>query len=51
MRYPTAPEPTVRGNDVVFAGHAVVVSAVVGTMFFRGWWGFEQDDEGVGWGG
>jgi hypothetical protein len=37
-----SPEPTVRGNDVVFAAHAVVLSFLTWTMFWESAWGFKQ---------
>ncbi|KAL8840351.1 MAG: hypothetical protein Q9170_001366 [Blastenia crenularia] len=42
IRNPSAPNPTVQINDVVFALHAVVLSAVVWSMFAKRIWGFEQ---------
>ncbi|KAL9031790.1 MAG: hypothetical protein Q9196_000217 [Gyalolechia fulgens] len=42
VRNPSAPHPTVRFNDVVFALHAVVLSALTWTMFAPRIWGFEQ---------
>ncbi|KAK2747499.1 hypothetical protein FQN57_001991 [Myotisia sp. PD_48] len=40
-RYPTSPEPTVRGNDLAFAVHAVVLSTLVYSQFFPAIWGFK----------
>jgi cystinosin len=42
-RNPVSPEPTVRGNDVIFVGHSVLMSMTVCSMFFRRIWGFDQD--------
>ncbi|EEH42967.2 uncharacterized protein PADG_07787 [Paracoccidioides brasiliensis Pb18] len=39
-RYPIAPEPTVRLNDLAFAAHAVVLSSLVFSQFFPAIWGF-----------
>ena len=37
-----SPEPTVRGNDVAFAAHAVVLSSLTYSMFLKRLWGLEQ---------
>ncbi|KAL8923583.1 MAG: hypothetical protein Q9208_004530 [Pyrenodesmia sp. 3 TL-2023] len=42
VRNPSAPNPTVRLNDVVFALHAVVLSSLVWSMFAKRIWGLEQ---------
>ncbi|KAL9604765.1 MAG: hypothetical protein Q9219_000213 [cf. Caloplaca sp. 3 TL-2023] len=42
VRNPSAPNPTVQFNDVVFASHAVVLSALVWSMFTPRLWGFKQ---------
>ncbi|KAI4156866.1 MAG: hypothetical protein L6R39_000956 [Caloplaca ligustica] len=42
IRNPSAPDPTVRFNDVVFALHGVVLSTLVWSMFAKRIWGFEQ---------
>lgn len=42
VRNPSAPYPTVQTNDVVFALHAVVLSAITWSMFAPKIWGFEQ---------
>ncbi|EEH34559.2 cystinosin [Paracoccidioides lutzii Pb01] len=39
-RYPIAPEPTVRLNDLAFAAHAVILSLLVFSQFFPAIWGF-----------
>jgi cystinosin len=41
-RNPISPEPTVRFNDVAFTAHALVLSALTLSMFWRRLWGFEQ---------
>ncbi|KAL8723230.1 MAG: hypothetical protein Q9225_000420 [Loekoesia sp. 1 TL-2023] len=41
-RNPSAPNPTVQLNDVVFAIHAVILSSLVWSMFAPRIWGFEQ---------
>ena len=41
-RNPVSPKPTVRGNDVAFAAHAAIVTAITLSMFSRGLWGLEQ---------
>lgn len=38
----TSQEPTVRGNDVAFAGHALVCSLVTASMYVKKIWDFEQ---------
>ena len=48
IRNPVSPEPTVRFNDIAFALHAVVLSAITWSMFFPRIWGFEQGVWGVG---
>ncbi|KAJ5688592.1 hypothetical protein N7462_002984 [Penicillium macrosclerotiorum] len=40
-RNPTATEPTVRFNDLAFAVHAVVLSAIVYTQFWPAIWGLK----------
>ncbi|KAI4203235.1 MAG: hypothetical protein LQ346_001831 [Caloplaca aetnensis] len=42
VRNPSAPNPTVRLNDVVFTVHAVVLSSLVWSMFAKRIWGLEQ---------
>lgn len=41
-RNPRAPEPTVRFNDVAFAAHAIVLTLLLLSQFFKGIWGFKQ---------
>lgn len=48
-RNPASPVPTVRGNDVAFAGHALIICFVLLSMFSRSIWGFEQGAIGSGW--
>ncbi len=45
-RNPVSPEPTVRANDVAFAAHAVLLSFLTWTMFWKWAWGFEQGGSG-----
>jgi cystinosin len=40
-RHPVSPEPSVRFNDLAFAVHSVVLSAIVYTQFFPSIWGFK----------
>lgn len=47
-RNPVSPEPTVRANDVAFAAHAVVLSALTWSMFWGPLWGLEQGGRGRG---
>lgn len=42
-RNPVSPEPPVQINDAAFAGHSVVLSVMVWSMFFKKIWGFDQD--------
>jgi cystinosin len=39
--------PTVQFNDVVFAGHAVVLSSLTASMYIRRLWGFDEGGKGV----
>jgi cystinosin len=39
-RHPFSPEPTVRFNDLAFALHAVILTALTYSQFFPGLWGF-----------
>lgn len=48
-RNPANPVPTVRANDVAFAGHALVMCFVLLSMFSRSIWGFEQGAVENGW--
>ena len=41
VRNPTSPEPTVRGNDLAFALHAVVLSTLYVSQFFC--WGYKRE--------
>ncbi|KAI9849587.1 MAG: hypothetical protein M1838_000097 [Thelocarpon superellum] len=41
IRNPVSPKPTVRGNDLAFALHAVVLSILVYSQFFC--WGFKRE--------
>ncbi|KAI4117672.1 MAG: hypothetical protein LQ345_002149 [Seirophora villosa] len=41
-RNPSAPDPAVRTNDVVYAAHAVLLSTLVWSQYARRIWGFEQ---------
>jgi cystinosin len=43
VRNPVSPEPTVRGNDLAFAVHAMVLSALTWSMFFPMIWGLSVD--------
>ncbi|KAL8873103.1 MAG: hypothetical protein Q9174_001375 [Haloplaca sp. 1 TL-2023] len=47
-RNPSAPQPTVRFNDVVFTVHAVILSTFTWSMFSKRVWGFEQGAQGIG---
>lgn len=47
-RNPASPVPTVRANDVAFAGHALIMCFVLLTMFSKPIWGFEQGAVGNG---
>lgn len=40
-RHPDAPEPTVRWNDLAFATHALIVSAITLSQFYI--WGYSRD--------
>ena len=42
-RNPASPEPTVRANDVAFAGHAFLLSTITLSQFWGPLWGFRQD--------
>ncbi|KAL8951164.1 MAG: hypothetical protein Q9222_002852 [Ikaeria aurantiellina] len=46
-RNPSAPNPTVRFNDVVFTVHAVIISSFTWSMFSPRIWGFSQSSQGV----
>lgn len=48
-RNPASPVPTVRANDVAFAGHALIMCFVLWSMFSKPIWGFEQAVVGSGW--
>ncbi|KAL8737887.1 MAG: hypothetical protein Q9181_001259 [Wetmoreana brouardii] len=48
IRNPSAPNPTVRFNDVVFTVHAVILSSLAWSMFAPRLWGFSQGSQGVG---
>lgn len=39
-RHPQSPEPTVRGNDLAFAVHAVILTALTYSQFYPSIWGF-----------
>ncbi|KAF3915200.1 Cystinosin [Dactylellina cionopaga] len=41
VRYPNAPNPTVRSNDLAFALHACVLASVTYSQFFPSIWGYE----------
>ncbi|KAI5856960.1 L-cystine transporter [Tricharina praecox] len=41
-RHPDAPEPTVRGNDLAFAAHALVISMITLSQFWTSLWGYER---------
>ncbi|KAF3912226.1 Cystinosin [Arthrobotrys entomopaga] len=40
-RYPNAPNPTVRFNDLAFALHAFIIASVTYSQFFPWIWGYE----------
>ncbi|KAK6511135.1 hypothetical protein TWF481_000057 [Arthrobotrys musiformis] len=40
-RYPSAPNPTVRFNDLAFAVHALVLATLTYSQFFPSIWGYE----------
>ncbi|EPS40482.1 hypothetical protein H072_5662 [Dactylellina haptotyla CBS 200.50] len=40
-RYPNAPHPTVRFNDLAFALHAFVLASITYSQFFPSIWGYE----------
>ena len=42
-RNPVSPEPTVRFNDVAFGFHALILTTITLTMFFKIIWGLTQD--------
>ena len=42
-RNPVSPEPTVRFNDVAFGFHALILTSITLTMFYKSIWGFAQD--------
>ncbi|KAL8666709.1 MAG: hypothetical protein Q9202_001247 [Teloschistes flavicans] len=48
IRNPSAPEPTVRINDVVFTTHAVLLSTLTWSMYSKRLWGFTQTSQPVG---
>ncbi|KAL8734197.1 MAG: hypothetical protein Q9166_001683 [cf. Caloplaca sp. 2 TL-2023] len=48
LRNPSAPNPTVRLNDLVFALHAVILSTFAWSQFSPRIWGFSQGTESVG---
>lgn len=48
-RNPASPVPTVRANDVAFAGHALIMCFVLLSMFSKPIWGFEQAAVESGW--
>lgn len=41
-RHPDSPEPTVRGNDLAFAAHALAISIITLSQFWAGLWGYER---------
>ena len=48
-RNPASPLPTVRANDVAFAGHALILSFILLSTFSTWIWGFEQERVENGW--
>ncbi|MCJ1468865.1 hypothetical protein MMC07_007495 [Pseudocyphellaria aurata] len=48
-RNPASPVPTVRANDVAFAGHALIMCFVTLSTFVKPIWGFEQEPPRTGW--
>ncbi|KAL8850688.1 MAG: hypothetical protein Q9221_004336 [Calogaya cf. arnoldii] len=48
IRNPSAPNPTVRLNDVVFTVHAVLMSSLAWSQFAPRIWGFRQGPQEVG---
>ncbi|EWC47869.1 hypothetical protein DRE_02751 [Drechslerella stenobrocha 248] len=42
LRYPSAPNPTVRLNDLAFALHAFILASVTYSQFFPAIWGYES---------
>ena len=48
-RNPASPVPTVRANDVAFAGHALILSFVLLSTFSTSIWGFDQGRIENGW--
>lgn len=48
-RNPASPLPTVRGNDIVYAAHALGMSLFTWSMFWKRVWGFDQGGNGKSW--
>lgn len=43
-RHPVSPEPTVRGNDLAFGAHALLLCVITYSQFWPSLWGWEKRD-------